>query len=189
MIPQKDGSSVIIPLLEPDTAKETLGVFTNTTGTSEDHDKKIKKIGIGWVSKLRSNKFVKPADGWLSLYIQLKPTLKWGLVCICNPPEELTTTIGLVQHAALSHLRVIQKIYKASRTLPSMFGGLEMFDLNADCLIKKVYFMRRHWKCQQAIGQMMRQAFESFYNDVGLDGKILTRKCQLLGKLTERSWF
>ena len=70
-IPQKDGESAIVPLLESDTAKKTLGVLTNTTGTSNDHVQKIKKTGLSWIRNLKPNKCVKPADGWLSFEIQL----------------------------------------------------------------------------------------------------------------------
>ena len=69
--------------------------------------------------------------------------------------------MGLVQHTALSHLVFNKKTYKAAQTLPNVFGGLEMFDLNADCLSKKVYFMRWQWKYQKAMEQMMQQVFEN----------------------------
>ena len=82
-------------------------------GTSKDHVNKIKKTGFSWVSNLKSNKFVKPVDGWLSFDIQLQTKLEWGLVYISAPPDELTATMDSVQHTTLSHLRVNKQIYKA----------------------------------------------------------------------------
>ena len=46
-----------------------------------------------------------------------------------------------------------------------MYGGFQMFDINADCLGRKMFFMRRHSKSLEAMGQMMKQAFETFQID------------------------
>ena len=145
-IPQKDSVNVPIPLLDPSERRKTLGMYTNTEGTSSEQLRSMKKRGAEWVSNVKPNKFIKPADGWLSYEIQLKPKIEWGLTCVCAPPTNMDKAMGSIQHSALSHLGVSQKIHKAVRTMPEMFGGLGMWDVNPDCPSKKVYFMRRHWK-------------------------------------------
>ena len=71
MIPQPDGIDVPIPIIDPNTSKKTLGVLTNMEGERQDHLAAIQKKRMAWSDSLKSNKFLRPSDGWLSLNIQL----------------------------------------------------------------------------------------------------------------------
>ena len=58
--------------------------------------------------------------------------------------------------------------------MPVMLQGLGMFDLNAERLGQKVFFLRRHWNTPTGMGNMLKVAFEIFQIDVGLNGNIFT---------------
>ena len=95
-------------------------------------------------------------DAWLSMDIQLKPQLEWGIACVSAPPKQLKRAMSAVHHSALSPLRVCQKINKAVRMLPFMYQGLDMWDINTDCLGAKIYMLQRHWNGYDALGQMLK---------------------------------
>ena len=65
MIPQPDG--IDVPIIDPTTSKKTLYVLTNTPGEGQDHLAMIQAKGMVWSDSLKSNKFLRPSDGWLSL--------------------------------------------------------------------------------------------------------------------------
>ena len=49
--------------------------------------------------------------------------------------------------------------------------------------------MRQHWNMTTPIGQMLKQAFEAFQMNVGLEGNIFVRDFSRLGDLSEDCWF
>ena len=65
-VPQKDGSKAPIVLLEPTEAKKTLGIETSTSGSGKIHLQSIREKGLDWTDKLRSNRYIRPREGWLS---------------------------------------------------------------------------------------------------------------------------
>jgi len=68
-------------------------MHTNLAGKWKDHLKEIERKGLEWSSRLRSNKYLKPGDGWLSLNIQLKPSLEYGLVRVSECPHKVNKVI------------------------------------------------------------------------------------------------
>ena len=188
-VPQKDGPPKKIAVIEPTESKKTLGVFTNLTGDGTDHLKYIRGKGLEWASKLQTNRYVQASDGWQSLHTQLKPKMTWGIVCLSSPPAKVDKALASVYHRSLGRLGVHRSIRRELRTLPEMYQGLGMFDLNVERLGAKVFFLRRHWGTQEVMGQMLRHAFEVFQVDVGLHGNIFTRDFKRLSHLAARSWF
>ena len=188
-VPQRDGPPKTIELIDAATSKKTLGVRSNLKGTWTTQIKHIRSRGLEWASKLNSHRFVTAADGWQSLQTQLRPALTWGLVCISAPPEELDDAMAPVFHKSLPRLGVHRSIRREVRTLPEMYQGLGMFDLNVERLGAKIFFLRRHWRTPKAMGQMLMQAYETFQMDVGLHGNIFTRPFSELSCLASDSWF
>ena len=70
-----------------------------------------------------------------------------------------------------------------------MYGGLGLWDINADCLGLKIYIMRVHWKSIDTLGQMIKQAFDTFVIDLGFGGDMFTANYNECHKIAERSWF
>ena len=75
MIPQPDGIDDPIPIIDLTKSKKTLGVLTNTAGEGAEHLKAIRTKGMVWKDVLKSNKYLRPSDVWLSLNIQLNRAL------------------------------------------------------------------------------------------------------------------
>jgi len=70
-----------------------------------------------------------------------------------------------------------------------MYQGLGMFDLNVDNLGLRIHFLRQHWGIPSPIGNILRQGYEAFLMDVGLNGNIFTRDFERLGQLAADGWF
>ena len=73
--------------------------------------------------------------------------------------------------------------------LPEMYQGLGMFNLNIDGLGARIFFLRQHWNMNTPISQILRQTFEAFQMNVGLEGNTFERDFSRLGKLSEACWF
>ena len=188
-IDDQDGTQTIIKLIEPTTSKKTLGVLTNLAGKSKAQLEYTRDLGLEWATKLNTNKYISPSDGWKSLVTQLKPKVTWGIVCLTAKPEKVERVQAAIYHRSLSRLRVHKSIRRELRTMPEMFQGLGMFDLNVERLGQKVFFLRRHWNTPTAMGKMLKVAFETFQIDVGLDGNIFTRAFDHFSPLATHGWF
>ena len=70
-----------------------------------------------------------------------------------------------------------------------MYGGLGLWDINADCLGLKIHLMRVNWTSTDVLCHMMKQAFETFLIDLGFGGNVFTANYKKYHKLAERSWF
>ena len=168
IISQPDGIDVPIPIIDPTMSKKTLGVLSNTAGEGAEHLTAIRTKGMAWKGALKSNKYLRPSDEWLSLNIQLKPRIECGLVGLSAKLDEVDRVTHAVYHASLGRLRVNPKMKKEFRMLPEMYQGLGMFNLNTDGLGALIFFLRQHWNMNTPISKMLRQAFEAFQMNVGL---------------------
>ena len=101
MILQMDGIDAPIPIIDPTMPKKTLGILTNTAGDGTKHLTAIRTNGMAWKDALKSNKYLRPSDGWLSLNIQLKPRIEWGLVGLSAKLDEVDRVIHAIYHASL----------------------------------------------------------------------------------------
>ena len=64
-----------------------------------------------------------------------------------------------------------------------------MFDLNILNLGAKLHYLRVFWGTLTKQGDRLRQMYEAFLMDVGLDGNIFDKNYNVLGYLAEHSWF
>ena len=189
LVPQKDAPDETIDIIKPTDSKKTLGVKTNLAGCGSDQLQFIEQKGLDWADKLRTNKYVTGADGWHSFNTQLKPKLLWGSVCLVGKPDKVDDSLARVHHKSLSRLGVHRNIRRELRTMPEMFQGLGMFDLNVERLGAKIHFLRRHWNSNEAMGLMVRNAYETFQLDIGLHGNIFTRSFAEFSHLSADNWF
>ena len=150
-------------------SKKILGVLSNTAGKGKDHLAAIRSRGMAYSDLLKSNKYLRRSDGWLSLNIQLKPRMEWSLVYLSEKLKDVKKANHVVFHASMGRLRVNQKM----RMIPEMYQGLGMFNLNIDGLGASTFSLHRHWNMDTPMGQMLKQAFEALQMNVGLKGSIL----------------
>ena len=74
--------------------------------------------------------------------------------------------------------------------LPEWFQGLGLPNFVVLCLAGKIFSMQSHLKFEEAVGEMMLQAYEAFLIEVGLYGDVLTRDFDKFGSLvTDLTWF
>ena len=74
--------------------------------------------------------------------------------------------------------------------LSPRYLGLGMPNMAVNCLAGKIYFTFSTCGFHETEGEMMRQAYEAFIVEVGLQGNILQRNFTLLGGLaTKCTWF
>ena len=64
---------------------------------------------------------------------------------VCAPPTYLDKVMGAIFYDPLSPLGINQKMKAELRTLHQMYGGLGLWDINADCLGLKIHLMRVNW--------------------------------------------
>ena len=67
--------------------------------------------------------------------------MEWGLVCTSAKLDDIDKAIHIVYHTILTSLPVNQKTKKEFYMLPEMYQGLEMFNLNLECLSARFYFL------------------------------------------------
>ena len=110
------------------------------------------------------------------------------IVSVCARPTDLDKAMGATVHDALSPLGINQKTKAELRTLHEMYGGLGLWDINVDCLGLKIHLMHVHWKSIDALGQMPKQAFETFVINLNFRGDMFTANYRNHHKLVERLW-
>ena len=125
------------------------------TGEGEDQLTTVHDKRMAWSDSLKSNKFVRSRDSSLSLNIQLKPWMEWGLVCTSAKLDNADKAIHVVYHASLRRLCVHQRTKKEFHMLPEMYQGLEMFNLNLECLSARFYFLWWHCNMDNPMCQML----------------------------------
>ncbi len=52
-----------------------------------------------------------------------------------------------------------------------------------------IYLMWQHWDLHDPLGQMLKEVYEAFQIDLGLEIDPFTRKYTLLGNWPKTSWF
>ena len=74
--------------------------------------------------------------------------------------------------------------------LPERFHGLGLPNFVVLCLAAKILFMQYHLGFEEAVGEMVLQAYESFLIEVGLYGDVMTRDFKKFGCLAkDLAWF
>ena len=190
LIPQPGGRDMVpIPILDPAESKEKLGVLLNPAGKFTDQRAAMKKTGLDWAAALRTN-HVTPNQGWKYFDAQLKPKLYWGLVAMSDDPTKLEEEIHRVFYQVLSPLRVNQHITREYRMMLPEHQGLGMFNINVDCLGKKISYMRRNWLCGTSVSNLLFHAYQTFRVDLGLGGHIFQANYEKFKKLSgDDGWY
>lgn len=161
-VPQKERPPLPIPLIEPTELCKTIGVKTNLASDGKAQLKYTKDKRTAWAKNLHSHKYIRPSDGWQSLTTQLKPSVTRGLVCLEAETRAVSKIQTSIHHKMLGPLGIHCSIRWELRTWSEQYGGLVMFDLDAEQLGKKIYFLKRHWRNPEVMGRTLRRMFEVF---------------------------
>ena len=130
-----------------------------------------------------------PRDAWLGFRDQLWPKMSYGLVAVSHPPDKLDAAFQSVWFKCLPCLKVNRHITKAWQTLPWRFQGLAMPEVNMKVLGRKIHLIQRHWGCGDATGRMLKQAYEVFQVEAGLEGNIIAKDFRRNCCLVTHGWF
>ena len=110
-IPQPDGSEKHIQTHDVTDATKLLGLQFTTVGDSSVHVDEKFQNGYEWVDNL----MLKPMsrrDAWTSMFRQLYPGMKWGMVAVIMPIKELDKKVGNLYYNMLPPLGVNRNIGK-----------------------------------------------------------------------------
>ncbi len=122
-IPQPEGPDLPIITHKVTTASKMHGVHFSPAGNSATHVNNMAQKGLDWVNCL-CTKPVCRNDARLSFYLQLFPSLTWGLVTVCMSPKKLDAKIQRIYAKALPFLEVNSKIKHEWQMLPEQYQGL-----------------------------------------------------------------
>ena len=123
-------------------------------------DEKFNK-GYEWVDNLML-KPVSRRDAWTSMFWQLYPGMKWGMVAVIMPIKKLDKKVSKLYYNMLPPLGVNRNIGKGWRMLPAKYQGLGLPNYTLECLITKINFLQKHWDIQTPPGELLRQEYEAF---------------------------
>jgi hypothetical protein len=145
-----------------------LGVHFSPAGNSSVHVENMVQKGLDWVDCLKT-KPVSRNDAWLGFYLQLLPTISWGLVTVCVPPKKLDLQYQRIYARALPFLGVKSKIKREWRTLPEQYQGLGMPNFPLLALSEKLTFLVGNWGL---IGQSHSDALAMAYKNFHRSGPV-----------------
>lgn len=188
LIPQTDGQSVPIPLMDPGHTAKTLGVWNNPLCNPTIPLAELKNTGLDWVDRIKARPLER-RDVWLSLECQQYPKWNFGLSSLYATPAELDKTINKVYYQALPLLGFNRNITSDYRTLPREFQGINLRQMSIEKLSKDLALLLRHWNSSSTLGQVFIFVYEAFQMEMGLDGNIFTRPFASLSHLATHSWF
>ena len=188
-IPQKNDTTADIPTVDADAYTKSLGVHFDMNNKCDHQVDKIVEKGGEWTSRLNSEAHISPRDAWCSFRFQLRPSLTYSNVALSAKPEDIEEAQRRIFFNSLSRLGVNQHIREVVRRIPNRYGGLGMFDLNIDALGSTLHELRMNWNTSTAAGNELKQNFETFHMDLGLEGNIFTKNYHELGYLAEHGWF
>ena len=117
-------------------------------------DEKLGK-GYVWVDKLLMKPMAR-RDAWMSMFCQLYPAMKWGMVAVIMPVKTLDEKVGKLYCNMLPPLGVNKNIGKGWRTLPSKYQGLGLPNYTLGVLISKLNLLQKHWNLSTPPGEMLR---------------------------------
>ena len=188
LIPQPDGSSLLIDRCDNSETKKTLGVWNNPLNDYEAPLKELKDIGLEWIDSLRARPLEK-RDTWLSLTSQQYPKWGYGLSSLYAPPDKLDKAINSVYFQALPFLGFNRYINAEYRTLPTQYQGINLRQWSIEKLHRDIAMLLRHWGSNSTLSHALQSAYEAFQMELGLDGNIFSRPYSKYKDLVSHSWF
>ena len=160
-VPTPPAGRALIPTLEVTEESEMLGTFYASASDGTRHLTEMRGKGFEWADRLTTRPLPR-CDAWLSFFLQLFPGMVWGLETVMMPPPKMTDLMQKLYFRLLLKLDVNRHIAKEWRMLPERFHGLGLPNFVALSFAAKVYFLQRHFGFEDAVGEMMMQAFEAF---------------------------
>jgi len=134
--------------------KRTLGIEASTSSSGKIHLQLIKERGLDWTDKLRSNRYIRPREGWLSYEIQLKPKVEWSIQCLIAVPKE----IDEVNHSSRPPECKPKHWEGLALATSTVSRCIAMFNLNIDRMGACVHYLRQHWGMDAAPEALLLQA-------------------------------
>ena len=180
-IPQANDVKVPISLKPVNAAEKKLGVYTCPDGDFSTKLSYISKSGLEHAARLRSGHLHR-REARLSVDLALMPKMLYGGVAISAIPTDLEKTFMKVYFHLLPSMGVNRNINQLLRMLPQMFQGLGRLNPNIEFLSAKISEILNNWDSHSVMGQMLKQAYQTFQLDVGLGGNIFDRSFEKLGK-------
>jgi hypothetical protein len=186
-IPQNTGPPVPIRLKDCREASETLGMFTSPIGDGEAHLRKMLLRATTWSESIRSST-LHVRDRWHSLYTQLFPSVRYGLVPLMTPPTEVESAFMGWYYHLLPLLNVNRHITRDWRWLPSAFQGLGLPNMGIEKLASMLQYFIRHWGSGSSMSFQLRRSVELLQMECGLEGNPFLRDFRLFGCLATNTW-
>jgi hypothetical protein len=118
------------------------------------------------------------------------PKMLYGGVAISADPTDLEKMFMKVYFNLLPSMGVNRNINQRLRMLPQRYQGLGLLNPNIEFLSAKISEILNNWDSPSIMGQMLKQAYQSFQLDVGLGGNIFDHSFEKLGKISSTyGWF
>ena len=92
-------------------ATKLLGSLFTPVGDSSAHVDEILGKGYKWIDALMLKPMVR-RDAWMSMFLQLYPGMKWGMVSVTMSVKEIDKKIGKLYYNMLPVLGVNRNIGK-----------------------------------------------------------------------------
>jgi hypothetical protein len=197
VVPQHDGSSAPIQIVDVTVAKKTLGVFTKPDSTpchKTAKDRRTEQLqymiekGITWQKRIAGSR-LSTRDRWFSFFRQTKPSMQYGIEAVMDPPDVVTNAFQAFYFMTLPHLGVNRYITQEWRMLPHQYQGLGLPNMALEKLGKSISWLHRHWGVKEGVGLILKAAFERLQVETGLSGNVLVKDYTKYECLATHSWF
>jgi hypothetical protein len=186
-IPQHSSNECDITLKDPKEATQTLGMLTSPVSDGYAHLAKMLSKCQEWEESIRSST-LPYRDRWHSLYTQLFPSVRYGLIPLMTPPAVLEEAFMDVYYRLLPLLNVNRNITSDWRWLPQTFQGLGLPNMGIEKLSLMLQYVVRHWGSGGPMDFQLRRSFELLQVECGLHGSPFTRDFRLYGCLAMTTW-
>ena len=182
-----DGSQVQIEHATVDTAKETLGVWTNLVGDSKVALEKMQNKADEWISRAKEGTLSR-RNVWFLLDRQLCPRLGYGLIRNISHWHKLTACLKK-QCLQLIPLGGVPCTAPAGVCQTHRgFYGIGFPHVGVDCFIDQTNKVLMKYGCPPNVGMKMKIFTEYMILDMGISLQPLQESYKKYEQLTTPSW-
>lgn len=185
---QPNSVNVSIHLKDPTQALEVLGIWSCPASTGQAQLDHMIKRGRKWGNRVHHSS-LQPAEVWQSFTTQALPSVKYGLIVLMSPREEVDDDFSSWYYSVLPATGVNHNIAREWRTLPVRFQGLGLSQMSLEKLATSLQFLQKHWGTEDSMGWILRCTFKLSQLDIGLSGNYLLQEYNVYSKLATHSWF
>ena len=185
----QDSSQVAHPLtqIEPNIAKETLGVFLAPDGNETEQINYFKRKISTWVTKVRT-RHISKHHAMLAINSTIYKTLEYATPALTITKKQWTSILAPLAKCNLQSIGVCSTFPKVLRE-----GSTQHMGLNLKCMYKtqeiqkveKYLLFRNH---KGLVGQMLRLNEESLLLELGVSGSLYDADFTSLHHLATPSW-